>query len=108
MSGERVFRVTVRGRFGDLADTARARLRAHAAEHDIFLSAYTAEGTFVYDDRIDFFNVRYEIRIDGGPDDASAAGLKAADTFLGTMGYAHRGLKATVVDTSSMWDDDAE
>ena len=58
----RVFRVTVRGRFADLTDRARALLVRSQADHDIFLSAYTPEGTFTYDAAIAFFNLRYELR----------------------------------------------
>lgn len=104
MSSERVFRVTVRGRFGELSETARSYLQAHAHEHDIFLSAYTAEGTLTYDSHIDFFNLRYEIRGEGDADDAGEAALLEAEGFLSTMGFAHRGLKATVVDIAAMWD----
>lgn len=104
MSSERVFRVTVRGRFGELSDTARRYLQAHAHEHDIFLSAYTAEGTLTYDSHIAFFNLRYEIRGEGGADDAGASGLVEAEGFLSTMGFTHRGLKATVVDVAAIWD----
>jgi hypothetical protein len=42
---EKVFRVTVRGRFADLTHDARRFLVAAQSEHDIFVSAYTAEGT---------------------------------------------------------------
>lgn len=105
--GERVYRVTVRGRFYQLGDEARRRLVAAAPEHDIFLSAYTPEGTFTYDARIDFFNLRYEVRA-GGPDPLDAANrlaLQEAEAFLGTMRYGYRGLKVTAVDLSAIWDD---
>ena len=109
MSGtpSRVCRVTVRGRFATLTPEVRRYLEAARAEHDIFVSAYTAEGTFTYDARIDFFNLRYEIRsaADDPMADAAARGLAEASLFLRTMGFAHRGLKADVVDMTAMWND---
>lgn len=100
-----VFRVTVRGRFDALSEQARAYLVAGKDEHSIFLSGYTEEGTFTYDERIDFFNLRYEVRL-GGADAATTAGEHARDearTFLRTMGFGHRDLKVEVVDMSAMW-----
>ena len=103
-TGARVFRVTVRGQFHHLTDQARRYLAGAQAEHDIFLSAYTAEGTFTYDTRLQFFNLRYEVRL---PSDAPAAeagegGLREAGEFLRTMGFGHHRLKVDVVDTSTM------
>jgi Family of unknown function (DUF6204) len=99
-----MFRATVRGRFGELSDRARRHLTASVDEHSIFVSAFTPEGTFTYDEQIAFFNLRYELRVDGA--DAELAELLAldeAETFLRTMGFTHRGLKASVTDMSAMW-----
>ncbi|CAB4886542.1 unannotated protein [freshwater metagenome] len=106
MNGEaaQVYRVTVRGRFGALSDEARRYLVGAQGEHDILVSAYTPEGTFTYDARIDFFNLRYEVRV-GGADPhtvASNQALGEAATFLRTMGFTHRDLKVTVVDMSAI------
>lgn len=101
------FRVTVRGRFGALTESARAHLERHVADHDIFESAYSAEGTFTYDGRIDFFNLRYEVTVDGDSDLAGERGLLEAESFLATMGFVHRGLKVTVVDMSTVWTPDS-
>jgi len=103
MSHDRVYRVTVRGRFGELSEVAREYLVRYVADHDIFKSAYTAEGTFTYDHHVDFFNLRYEIRIDGDADEAGEQGRAEAEIFLSAMGFAHRGVKVTVVDVSSVW-----
>ena len=102
---ERVHRVTVRGRFHQLSDETRRYLVHAQPEHDIFVSAYTAEGTFTYDERIAFFNLRYEIR--GAADDeaAGAAALDEATTFLRTMGFGFQGLRVDVVDAGAIWDD---
>lgn len=105
MSAPRVHRVTVRGRFHELSAEARRSLVAAQPEHDIFLSAFTEEGTFTYDDRIAFFNLRYEVR--GAADDAAAAtrGLREAEEFLRVMRFGHRGLRTEVSDVSAVWDD---
>ncbi len=103
----RFFRVTVRGRFADLTDQARRYLVGAQAEHDIFESAYTPEGTFTYDSRIDFFNFRFEFRERGDQPCEAAAERAIAETwaFLRTMGFGARDLKADVVDMSAMWAD---
>jgi hypothetical protein len=72
-------------------------------DHEIFKSAYTPEGSFTYDARIDFFNLRYEIKVDGDVAAAEESGLVEAESFLATMGFVHRGLKATVVEMSTVW-----
>ncbi len=103
---ERVFRVTVRGRFSDLTEQSRQYLVGAQPEHDLFVSAFTPEGTFTYDARIQFFNLRYEIRC-GGDDPQALAAVTAeveAETFLRTMGFGHRALSVDVVDASAIWD----
>ena len=105
MDHERIHRVTVRGRFRDLSDTARAYLQRAQPEHDIFRSAYTAEGTFTYDERILFFNLRYEVRASSADADPAAVALREAETFLRTMGFGHTALTTEVVDVSAIWDD---
>lgn len=97
--------MTVKGRFADLSDRTRRYLVEAAPEHTRFQSAYTAEGTFVYDPDVRFFDLRYEVRAEG--DDASeAAAVSAraeAEIFLETMEIGHGELDVTVVDLSMMW-----
>jgi Family of unknown function (DUF6204) len=102
----RTFRVTVRGRFSELSAEARHYLVATQDEHDIFKSEFSREGTFTYDSRIDFFNLRYEVRLgDGGSDtEAAEQAITEAGHFLRTLHIGHRDLKATVMDMSAMWD----
>lgn len=97
-----VFRVTVRGQFTNLSDEARRYLVKAQAEHDLFVSAYTSEGTLSYDERILFFNMRYEVHADS-EEKALASSLLEAETFLQTMGFAHKQLKANAVDVSQIW-----
>jgi len=99
----RVYRVTVRGKFGSLDDATHAYLAREQPEHDIFKSAYTAEGTFTYDERIQFFNLRYEIHCDGESDGPETLARQEAERFLRTLKILHEITKVSVVDTSSMW-----
>ncbi len=107
-----MYRVTVRGRFRDLDPAVRQYLVRAQSEHDIFRSAYTAEGTFTYDQRIMFFNLRYEVRIDTadsacGGDSSALAAVTAeveAETFLTTMGFSHDLLKTETVDVTAVWE----
>lgn len=103
MEVEHVYRVTLRGRFAQLEDSALAYLKREQPQHDIFVSAYTAEGTFTYDERVQFFNLRYEVRTAKGADAAGDIALHEGELFLRTLGYSHLPLKVNVVDTSTMW-----
>jgi len=103
MTDNRVFRVTVRGQFIDLSDEARKYLVKVQAEHDLFVSAYTQEGSLSYDERILFFNVRYEIHSET-EEDALTQALSEAELFLNTMNFTHKPLKANAVDVSQTWD----
>ena len=102
-----MYRVTVRGRFDDLSDVARRYLARAQAEHDIFVSAYTPEGTFTYDVRLAFFNLRYELRSAADDADPAAVALEEAEMFLRTMGFGYSHLRTDVVDASAIWDDAA-
>ena len=103
MSSERVYRVTARGRFKDLSEQARSYLLKAQPDHDIFKSAFTAEGIFTYDEKVQFFNLRYEVRTTEGPDAAGVIAHKEAELFLKTLGYSTHPLKMSVVDASAMW-----
>jgi hypothetical protein len=98
-----VFRVTVRGQFTNLSDEARRYLVKAQAEHDLFVSAYTPEGTLSYDERILFFNLRYEVHSET-EEDALTQALSEAEQFLNTMNFTHKPLKANAVDVSQTWD----
>ena len=102
-----VFRVTVRGQFTNLSDEARRYLVKAQAEHDLFVSAYTPEGTLSYDERILFFNMRYEVHTDS-EEKAQASSLVEAEFFLQTMCFTHKPLKATAVDVSQIWNSPSE
>jgi hypothetical protein len=54
---------------------------------------------------IDFFSIRYEVRLaENDPDSLVAAyALREAGRFLQTMGFGYRGLKTVVMDMASVW-----
>lgn len=77
-------------------------------EHDLFLSDFTQEGTFTYDRRLQFFNLRYEVReaTCGNalttPENPEVIALQEAEMFLRTMRITHGPLRAAVMDMSAM------
>jgi hypothetical protein len=101
LSTMNVYRVTVRGQFGELSSRIRSSLLAAVDDHDIFKSSFTDEGTFTYDDRLQFFNLRYELRLTD-PGDPSAIGLARAEEFLRVLKIPHRRLRAAVMDLSEI------
>lgn len=63
MPEEHTYRVLVRGRFTDLDDAGRERLRAVAEEHDMLTAGgFTEDGALVYDHALDFFSFRVQLR----------------------------------------------
>lgn len=104
MDDTRVHRVTVRDQFADLSEATRAYVVASQPDHDIFVSAFTEEGTFTYDDRVLFFTLRYEIRCAADVDPSRAA-LTEAEQFLRVMGFGYKSLRAKAMDVSAIWDD---
>lgn len=106
MGSESVFRVTVRGRFIDLSPDAQASLKRELKHHDIFVSAFTPEGTFTYDEKILFFNLRYEVRDVENEESACDVGRTEAESFLHVLGYGHSALTAKASDASAIWRDE--
>lgn len=108
-----IFRVIVRGRFGELEPDARAALLDALDEHDIVTSGlgFTADGTLAYDDRIDFFSYRVEVRIsdkeagDSGSarDLAFERAVEVAAADLKRRGLPWRSLNPTGSNMSDVW-----
>jgi hypothetical protein len=99
MSSQRIMRVIVRGRFGQLSFHALEYLRANQDRHEVHRSRFTPEGTLTYDSLIDFFSLRYEIRLTEDDRDSLAAerANNEAERFLRTMGFTYRDLKTDVI-----------
>lgn len=96
------FRITVRGRFADLDDDQRRRLRAAQSEHDMFAARFTPEGTFLYTPELVFFQHRFLIDVDeADPDDAEElAKLNGEDHA--TADLDRRGFAGAVTEVSAV------
>lgn len=106
-----VYRVIVRGRFDALEPHQREVLSDEAVEHEPLRAAFSREGTLTYDERLDFFSFRYEVRVrsEDGSDPTEAAFAEAvsrADSYLSARGLRYRHLKPTGSDLTRVWDDD--
>ena len=114
----RIYRVVVRGMFAELDADTSAGLRATAAEHDIFVAAYTAAGSFTYDDRLQAFSFRYEMRVRSeddrsAADDGAAGGedeetvlarsLELAAAYLVERGIGFKRLRSNATDMADLW-----
>jgi hypothetical protein len=99
MSSQRIMRVIVRDRFGQLSVHALEYLRANQDQHEVHRSRFTPEGTLTYDSLIDFFSLRYEIRLTEDDRDSLAAerAINEAERCLRTMGSTYRDLKTDVI-----------
>ncbi|MGY1695156.1 DUF6204 family protein [Geodermatophilus sp. SYSU D00814] len=101
----RTYRVIVRGTFDGLDDDRRAWLHAHAAEHDLFATAFTERGSTAYDGSLSAFSHRVVVHVDAGPDeeaDACTAGELSALQWLGDAGLDARRLRSTATCTDDV------
>ncbi len=102
----KIYRVIVRGQFGDLAEADRTRLLAEADEHSYLRSAFTADGTFTYDERLVAFNLRYEVRDSSDELDSAAIGeaaVERAAAWLAQQEIDNKRLRSEVTDMATMW-----
>ena len=107
-----IYRAVVRGMFDDLDEPMRARLLADVEAHDIFVSAFTAAGTFTYDRALVAFNFRYEVRQvteDGESSPAEVLGsveeraMELALASLGDDGLRAKHLRVQAWDMADSW-----
>jgi hypothetical protein len=105
MESEQIFRVTVRGRFGQLSPATKVSLVAALDDHDVTRSAFTREGTLTYDAHIGAFGLRYEIRLpaDQPEEMAGQVARREAESFLSVMGFPHGELRVSTTAMASMW-----
>lgn len=93
----RTYRVIATGQFSGLSPELKQRLRDEQAEHDMFESAFTAEGTFTYTPSLTRFTLGYllEVSETSAAEADVAAGVEAellAEAFLAERGIAHKPL----------------
>ncbi|MFV0525937.1 MAG: DUF6204 family protein [Acidimicrobiales bacterium] len=104
----KIYRIVVRGQFDGLDAETRRSLLAAQPEHDYLTATFTRDGTFIYDERLVAFNLRYETRVPDEDADDVVVGEQAvgrAAEWLDGRGYPYKRLRATVTDMATIWDD---
>jgi hypothetical protein len=97
---EHTYRVMVRGRFADLDDAGRERLRAVLDEHGVLTNGFTEQGALSFDRSLDFFSFRIQLRAPVEQNDRAVCdrGLAAAARVVDGLGVDFRDLKASATD----------
>jgi hypothetical protein len=101
MTEEHTYRVLVRGRFADLDDDGRARLRAVADRHDMLTTGFTEAGALTYDHALDFFSFRVQLKAADekpGCDRGKALAARAVED----LGVDFRDMKASATDMDAI------
>ena len=101
MPEEHTYRVLVRGRFTDLDDAGRDRLRAAADRHDMLTAGgFSADGALAYDSALDFFSFRVQLRAEVEANDRAVCdrGRALAARAVEELGVDFRDLRATATD----------
>ena len=99
-----IYRVIVRGRFVELDEPTRDRLRAELDEHDVLNAGrFTTEGTLTYERPLRNFTMRFEVR-DADEDVAKARAEQLAVDHLARAGIPHQGFRVVARDMASVWD----
>ena len=101
----RTYRVVVRGVFDGLDDDTRTALLAEAADHDLFASQFTEEGSLTYDTTLSAFSHRVVVHVESGPDeeaDAATTGELSALAALERLGVGCRRLRSSVTSMDDM------
>lgn len=98
----RTYRVQVSGQFATLTSAIGARLRAEQADHDVFASAFTPEGTFTYAPSLTRFTLRYLLEVSeesaAAADEAAVVeGELLAREVLESQGITHKPLTVAAV-----------
>lgn len=102
----RIFRVLVRGRFTDLDDATRARLRAEVDEHTVAAAGFGESGSLTYDGTLGAFGFRIQVRARGDDAEAEAIALgeRAARAELDRLGAGCGDLRSTATDMAAVWE----
>jgi len=100
MSEEHTYRVLVRGRFTDLDEPGRVRLRAAAGQHDMLNAGFSEEGGLSYDSALDFFSFRVQLRAKVEATDRAVCdqGLAMAAHAVEELGVDFRDMRASATD----------
>lgn len=101
MTEEHTYRVLVRGRFTDLDDAGRAKLKAVADQHDMLAAGFSEAGSLAYDHALDFFSFRVELD-DTEEKAACDRGKALAARAVEDLGVDFRDLKASATDMNTI------
>lgn len=98
----RTYRVQVTGQFTALSPTVKAQLHDQQADHDLFVSAFTPEGTFTYPPALTRFTLRYLLDVEEhSATEADAAALTDGELlameFLESRDITHKPLTVSAV-----------
>ena len=101
-----IYRVIVRGRFGDLDDATRARLLAEAGDHTVATAGFSESGVLTYDRTLGAFGFRIQVRARGDDAEVEAIALaeQAARRELDRLGAAAGELRTTASDMAEVWE----
>ncbi|MET1074338.1 MAG: DUF6204 family protein [Umezawaea sp.] len=97
---EHTYRILVRGRFTDLDDAGRERLRAEVDRHSLLSNGFSDEGALAYDKTLDFFSYRVQLRAEVRENDRAVCdrGLAMAGLAVDALGVDYRDMRATATD----------
>ena len=98
-----IWRVFVRGRFGELDEGTRDRLLADLDQHDVLAARFTPEGSLTYERMLHNFTFRIEVR-DPEEDGALERAEARAVTVLEVARIPYRDLRVSATDMASVWD----
>lgn len=92
----------VTGQFAALTTAIDSRLRTEQVDHDVFLSAFTPEGTFSYAPSLTRFTLRYLLEVSQesavvADETAVLEGELLARDFLESQGITHKPLTVSAV-----------
>jgi hypothetical protein len=101
MTEEHTYRVLVRGRFTDLDDAGRAKLKAVADRHDMLTAGFTETGSLAYDHALDFFSFRVQLVAE---DEKAVCdrGKALAARAVEDLGVDFRDMKASATDMDTI------
>ncbi|MCU1487862.1 MAG: hypothetical protein JWN67_4608 [Actinomycetia bacterium] len=99
-----IYRVIVRGRFVELDEPTRERLRAELDEHDVLVAGrFTTEGSLTYERPLRNFTMRFEVR-EPDQDAAFAEAERRTVAHLDAAGIPHVVDRVVGSDMATVWD----
>ena len=99
-----IYRVIVRGRFGELDEPTRERLRAELDEHDVLVAGrFTVAGSLTYERPLRNFTMRFEVR-ESDRDAAFVEAERRAVAHLDGAGISHVIDRVVGSDMATVWD----